>query len=91
MKKEYIERSGLLATLALSDYPWSNFEDAYEIVQNAPVEDVAPVVHGEWIEYQIPNIICCSICDCGLGVDKKHFKYCPNCGAKMDGGKQNDM
>ena len=56
---------------------------AMRVVNEAPTVD--PVVHGEWIEYEIPNIICCSVCDWGTGVDEKHFAYCPNCGAKMDG------
>lgn len=43
------------------------------------------VRHGKWEEYEVPHIICCSECDWGTGVDEKHFKYCPNCGAKMDG------
>lgn len=43
---------------------------------------------GEWEEYQIPNIICCSKCDWGTGVENKHqFKFCPNCGADMRGNK----
>lgn len=50
----------------------------------APDEDVVEVKHGYWIEYQIPNIITCSECDWGTGVDEKSFKYCPHCGAKMD-------
>ena len=39
---------------------------------------------GEWEEYQIPPIICCSECDWGTGIeDRRQFRYCPNCGAKM--------
>lgn len=41
------------------------------------------VVHGEWIEGK--SLEKCSICG------KKGFpdwRYCPNCGAKMDGGKE---
>ena len=62
-----------------------------------PAADVAPVVHGRWItkkaatgkEYTI-----CSACDfavCyamagGLApLDMRNAKYCPNCGAKMQG------
>ena len=47
-----------------------------------------PVRHGEWIDKQKPNIhyippYNCSECGgAGYGTD-----YCPNCGAKMDGGK----
>lgn len=56
---------------------------AINAIRNLPVADVVEVRHGEWIEYQTPNIICCSECDWGTGVDEKTFKYCPNCGADM--------
>jgi len=56
-----------------------------------PAADVAPVKHGRW--RQVDEIKCeCS--NCGIIVliavyphgDKN---YCPNCGAKMDGGDPN--
>ena len=54
-----------------------------------PTIDVVPVVHGEWIEYSCdPNIITCSECDWGTSPEEKGFKFCPNCGAKMDGGNK---
>ena len=49
--------------------------------------DVAPVVHGKWIPveaYGIGNTAKCSECEKRqYGYDG--FKFCPNCGAKMDG------
>ena len=48
-------------------------------------ENMVEVVHGEWIEGK--TLEKCSICG------KKGFpdwKYCPNCGAKMDGGRTDD-
>ena len=43
---------------------------------------------AEWEEYQVPHIIVCSECDWGTDPrDRKQFKYCPNCGAKMVGRK----
>lgn len=52
------------------------------IVQSAA--DVAPVVHGEWVDNGIPESILsgCSVCGYTCGAYK--FNYCPNCGAKMD-------
>ena len=47
-----------------------------------PAADVAPVRHGRWEEYLIPNILCCSNCDWGIDPLCKS-PYCPNCGAKM--------
>ena len=58
-----------------------------EMLDKAPTADVAPVVHGEWKEpydgFHDMIVIICSRC---LYRGAKHFKYCPNCGAKMDGG-----
>lgn len=61
-------------------------------IWKAPVADVAPVRRGHWIEYRIPHIICCSECDYGLHPLDKDYRYCPMCGAKMDGkdGDGND-
>jgi tRNA(Ile2) C34 agmatinyltransferase TiaS len=93
MKKEYIERSGMLADLArIESYPWTIFEDAYGVVQNAPAEDVAPVMHGEWVfklsRYEADECNC-SLCGQLMTTAKGvRMNYCPNCGAKMDGGKR---
>lgn len=60
---------------------------------------VAPVVHGHWIKdnnsLQTDDYYCCyfdySCSECGKFVNDRNQlpKYCPNCGAKMDGGNQN--
>lgn len=48
---------------------------------NAEPKDVAPVVHGKWIKG--PSNPYCSECfvEC-----RDETPFCPNCGAKMDGG-----
>lgn len=55
--------------------------------------DVAPVVHGRWILEREPNgkpyCFHCSVCDSYyhyIGIVTAS-DYCPNCGAKMDGDK----
>lgn len=46
------------------------------------------VRHGEWI-HDINNLYGCSECFNRETMSLKRLKpYCPNCGAKMDGGKQ---
>lgn len=89
---EYINKDKILSMSYCINKPtWDNpYLDPKSVVdvddiESLPAADVAEVVHGEWIEYQTPNIICCSECDWGTGVDEKTFKFCPNCGAKMDG------
>ena len=58
-------------------------------IKNRPTADVAPVVHGEWIEDH--DYLKCP--ECGVMVkwdftffDIGNWNYFPNCGAKMDGG-----
>ena len=65
-------------------------DDMLDEVECFKTADVAPVVHGQWVEYQIPPIICCSNCDWATGIEEKNFQYCPNCGAKMDGGDSDE-
>ena len=63
------------------------------LVQNAPTIEAEPVRRGRWLtEYGDhiyaglrPMFICCS--ECGM-VTAVEWHYCPNCGAKMDGGEE---
>lgn len=71
------------------------------IIRTTPPADVAPVRHGRWIEYgenkDGTHNICCSVCD-GFLKSKGHanscytrnkYRYCHNCGARMD--KENEQ
>ena len=52
-----------------------------DIVCEYPTADVVEVRHGEWVgmwDYK------CSVCN---EYSEYRTDYCPNCGAKMDGGK----
>ena len=60
-------------------------EETKRLVLSQPEIDAQSVVHGHWVEYQVPPIICCSNCDWATGIEEKNFQHCPNCGAKMDG------
>ena len=65
------------------------YNDLAEDFHRIPAADVAPVVHGRW---ENGNPIC-PVCggnkfkdlDADIWCDWKP-DYCPNCGAKMDGG-----
>lgn len=59
-----------------------------------PVSDVVEVKHGEWKlcyedwRKQIAGDEC-SVCGFQhFGVSISHYHYCPNCGARMDGGEE---
>ena len=58
-------------------------EDFYRI----PAADVAPVVHGRWV-FGGDGCVICSKCNEEESNDN-HRNFCPNCGAKMDGGAAN--
>ena len=51
--------------------------------------DVVEVVHGRWVEvHRTPfgsSAYRCSVCE-GYMPFYNGYNYCPNCGAKMDGG-----
>lgn len=49
-------------------------------INDAPTIEAVPV-HGEWIKETVLSK--CSVCGFRLGADT--YRYCPNCGAKMDG------
>lgn len=56
---------------------------AKEMVADAPTVDVVPVRHGRWKDKD-GGIATCSVCGDRWGVWSV-MKYCPNCGARMDG------
>ena len=77
---EYIEREEVMHIAFKSPF----FSDALmEEMKAIPAVDVVPVRHGWWL----PQVVLgqkawdCSECKT-LG--SPHWKWCPNCGAKMD-------
>ena len=69
--------------------------DVVRRLHEVPAADVAPVVHGEW--YLLDDCanagLYCSVCSRRVhreefAYKKLRSKYCPHCGAKMDGGNE---
>ena len=102
---EYIEREALIDAVESIDWynvykgkltaGAPNTENAlykassiYAVINNAPAADVAPVRHGRWIASH-DEFCACSICKYPVYVGWNQTNYCPNCGAKMDGGDGN--
>lgn len=90
---EHFKRRVMVAAFKLNDNVMYNVAKAIcEMVDFESAADVAPVVHGEWIvnpkrEYDY----ICSVCGGDAPEDRWRNNaiptpYCPNCGAKMDGG-----
>lgn len=84
---ECINREAAIRAL-LNDAPEQvgySREDAADCIRYMDAADVAPVVHGRWLYgdyYDIGDV--CSECDWDSQMTHPSYRYCPNCGAKMD-------
>ena len=97
--KEYIERDAALKELGLNckgcpelDCECCWVKASKNHIKEVPAAETTPVVHGAWsleTDEEMPNfmfkLVKCSSC----GEKANHtYNYCPNCGAKMDGGNK---
>jgi hypothetical protein len=97
---EYINREAAIKAVEKADYTAisSDADDCKadylrEIIESVPAADVVPVVHGEWLlrHEGHGHYWECSVCHKNPCIYvTKDTNYCPNCGAKMDGGTDND-
>lgn len=94
---EYVDREAVKNAVTSH---WTDCSRILEAVLNIPAADVAPVVHGRWeydqnaTDWGIGGYVC-SVCKnknnnlpCSRVKSVSFFsgaKYCPNCGARMDG------
>lgn len=69
----------------------STFAELTIRVRKASTVDAEPIRHGTWENYPGHAYRRCSICKTEWEKPKFNIRsnYCPNCGAKMDGGKEN--
>lgn len=93
---EYIDREKLLERMKYYfEHTGGDAHYTYGVamreIENAPAEDVLPVVHGEWevtvledhygvVRTGSPH---CNVCG---KTSTRRTAFCPNCFAKMDGG-----
>ena len=90
-----VRRGELITGAESSENALYKANDIYSAIDNAPTADVVKVRHGRWVkiyENGEPAIeqhkvgVFCSRC---IRIPKDRFtesNFCPNCGAKMDGG-----
>ena len=88
---EYIERS---AAIEAAKHAWAKGLEPSQYIEVLPTADVAPVVHGRWVHdgRRIERgIDWCHCSECGKSDNFcTRTNYCPNCGAKMDGGADHE-
>lgn len=90
---EYIDKTKLIADgwVLNRTYPYDERTMVYETMEitDIPSADVAPVVHGHWVNVRVSargdSAADCN--QCGTTVHTSfsdNVNFCPNCGARMD-------
>ena len=103
---EYIEREAAIRVVNGQSSLTMTRSILIDSISKIPAADVAPVVHGRWIgcngeivdwdenNHGCPRHSCfCSICKSWLTASDELpviAYFCPNCGAKMDGGDSDE-
>lgn len=97
MTDEYIRRGDALKGIELFQCGWVEIEAVQsDYIERLPAADVAPVVHEKWLLDRWPRWPHreCSRCKIMIPRTKEvadqYWQYCPNCGAKMDGGNEGE-
>lgn len=92
MADEYVKREALLNEIRMA----STLKECVAIVRRFPAADVEPVKHGEWVSCEESDEFPCSYRvyrpshrrECSVCGFTPQSNRCPNCGAKMDGCKE---
>lgn len=97
---EYVEREAVLRAVQGQRSPCRSpaqnrmLDCLKAAVIRISVADVAPVVHAEWVVCGDGDNVPWMCSHCGKTTAHKYKvmygKYCPNCGAKMDGGADHE-
>ena len=93
MADEYIRRA---EALKITTRTCGDYAAAFAEIRKLPAADVVPVVHGKWLLDRWPSWPHreCSRCKIMIPrtteVPDQYWQYCPNCGARMDGGNEGE-
>lgn len=87
MTNEYISRDDAIRLAEqgqVQGFPWQ-----FQMLVRLPPADVVPVVHGKWTKLSYDGFNCN---ECGstfvIMQGRENMHFCPNCGAKMDGHRE---
>ena len=83
-----IEQTAAIAKVAPDEYYHSN--EVKAMLEELPTIDAAPVVHGRWDFATDYTSRCTNCCEIQWIDHDKEPRYCPNCGAQMDGGEEHE-
>lgn len=93
---EYIEKNKAIKELyEVYDYEFPTASGGFDeyarmivpnTIKNMPAADVAPIRHGRWRCHGDCGVTECSVCGWSIEEYVGDYDFCPNCGARMDGG-----
>lgn len=87
---EYINKRELIDNLR-KFAPEHYSELIHMLIRNQPTADVVEVKHGKWTDAYISGVHHYRCTNCGEYIEaiwtaNFDYNYCPNCGARMNGG-----
>ena len=84
---------GYLESCAYREAVFDTLGDVLAYIRERPTIDAEPVRRGEWCGEWEHGRYMCSVCkamtDVAEIMGKPAYKFCPHCGAVMDGGADN--
>jgi hypothetical protein len=87
---EYYDLSGNEWHIGYGSYCLANVKEWLKTCFEVTNADVAPVKHGHWNTGYFHDRVCSCCLHPDNDINDYAHSYCPNCGAKMDGGNDND-
>ena len=89
--KECYKENEKVFSPELVEFAYTVLNMVEEFINRTPPIDAVKVVHGRWVDkedYYTEIGMTCSVCCARYWIDDgfEEHDYCPNCGARMDGG-----
>lgn len=97
---DYINREDTIKAIESETYRHDYLDHVIDIIEDIPSADVAPIRHGMWVDvdrmqmHDLHGVLTwgnsfkCTECQFKTFAVEGHmaqYRYCPNCGARMDG------
>lgn len=76
----------LISRMALIERYGEPCHSFLDVIETMPSVDAEPVRHSKWV-CRTPGVFSCGAC-LGLALGNRPTRYCPDCGAKMDGEEE---